>query len=100
MKVNSTTVKPDFDTFLIWKSVFLCYFKYDYLSLAILCQLEMKDDEYVHTFTRRRYECIQLSSIDYSILFVFHIFSLMIQIVFILDFIEYVKGLDAENAPR
>ena len=60
MKVHSSAVHADFDIFLIWKSVFLYYFKYDYLSLIINCDLSLRGNEYTHTFTKRRYDCVPI----------------------------------------
>ena len=58
MKVHSTNIQDDFDIFLIWKSVFLYYYKYDYLSLIVNCDLALRTTEYTHTFTKRRYVCV------------------------------------------
>ena len=61
MRVNCTNVRSDYDIFLIWKSLFLYYYKYDYLSLVVECQLSKHDDEYRHDFTKYRYECVLIN---------------------------------------
>ena len=84
MKVNATNVHKDFDIFLTWKTVFLYYFKYDYLDLVISSQLSMNDDEYSHTFTKRRYGCVHT-----GVLIDFPVSRLLIRDIHTLSFLVF-----------